>query len=297
MGTNPNPNSLVIIDARPKANAMGNQVLGKGFESEEFYNVRKVMFMGMENIHVIRDSFMKMRELVNGKKDSTRLSSLEATGWMKHLQTILKSACQIAELVDHDAVSVLIHCSDGWDRTPQLSSLSSILLDPKYRSIEGFWKLLEKEWILAGHNFTTRCGHSLKRGSAINDQFSPIFLQFLDGVYQIVRQFPTAFEFREEFLILILDAVYSCRYGQFLFSCEKELVAATAHSHTASFWKAIHNNIASFVNAGYTGNRKSTEHSFFVATNEYAFVATVGNVLVAMDRLKQQTIHSERFFL
>lgn len=33
---------------------------------------------------------------------------------------------------------VLVHCSDGWDRTSQLTSLAQLLVDPYYRTIEGF---------------------------------------------------------------------------------------------------------------------------------------------------------------
>ena len=34
--------------------------------------------------------------------------------------------------------STLIHCSDGWDRTSQLTSLSQIIMDSEYRTISGF---------------------------------------------------------------------------------------------------------------------------------------------------------------
>lgn len=34
--------------------------------------------------------------------------------------------------------SVLVHCSDGWDRTSQVCSLGSLLLEPYYRTMEGF---------------------------------------------------------------------------------------------------------------------------------------------------------------
>lgn len=50
----------------------------------------------------------------------------------------------------------MIHCSDGWDRTSQLSSLSMILLDPYYRTLKGFIVLIEKEWLSFGHMFATR---------------------------------------------------------------------------------------------------------------------------------------------
>lgn len=30
---------------------------------------------------------------------------------------------------------VLVHCSDGWDRTPQIVSLAELMLDPYYRTV------------------------------------------------------------------------------------------------------------------------------------------------------------------
>ena len=38
----------------------------------------------------------------------------------------------------HEGVSVVVHCSDGWDRTSQTCALTSLLLDPFYRTIHGF---------------------------------------------------------------------------------------------------------------------------------------------------------------
>ena len=58
-----------------------------------------------------------------------------------------------------DGHSILIHCSDGWDRTPQLSALTQILIDPYYRTIRGFAILVEKDWCGFGHQFALRCGH------------------------------------------------------------------------------------------------------------------------------------------
>lgn len=36
------------------------------------------------------------------------------------LQTVLDGATQIAREVEDNKASVLIHCSDGWDRTSQV---------------------------------------------------------------------------------------------------------------------------------------------------------------------------------
>ena len=37
-----------------------------------------------------------------------------------------------------EGTSVLVHCSDGWDRTAQTCSLAGLILDPYYRTIPGF---------------------------------------------------------------------------------------------------------------------------------------------------------------
>ena len=44
----------------------------------------------------------------------------------------------LLQAVVEEKVSVVVHCSDGWDRTAQTCSLASIILDPYYRTIHGF---------------------------------------------------------------------------------------------------------------------------------------------------------------
>jgi len=80
--------------------------------------------------------------------------------------------------------------------------------------------LIEKDWASFGHKFLDRLGLNInKKGK--NDK-APIFLQWLDCVYQLIRQFPFAFEFNEELLIALADAMYDCRFGTFINNCEKE---------------------------------------------------------------------------
>jgi len=55
-------------------------------------------------------------------------------------------------------VNVLVHCTDGWDRTAQLCSLAQILMDPYYRTFKGLQILIEKDWLSFGHKFHQRYG-------------------------------------------------------------------------------------------------------------------------------------------
>ena len=49
-----------------------------------------------------------------------------------------KVVVDLIQAVMNEKRSVLVHCSDGWDRTAQTCSLAGILLDPYYRTIHGF---------------------------------------------------------------------------------------------------------------------------------------------------------------
>ena len=63
-----------------------------------------------------------------------------------------------------------------------------------------------------------RCGHL----DGDSKEVSPIFTQFLDCIWQLMEQFPCAFEFNENFLLEIHDHVFSCQFGNFLGNCQKD---------------------------------------------------------------------------
>ncbi|KAK0537993.1 phosphatidylinositol-3-phosphatase ymr1 [Tilletia horrida] len=53
-------------------------------------------------------------------------------------------------------------------------------------------------------------------------EISPVFHQFLDCVWQVMRQFPNRFEYNAAFLVEMHAQVYSCEYGTFLLNSERE---------------------------------------------------------------------------
>ncbi|KAG0225030.1 hypothetical protein BGW42_004712, partial [Actinomortierella wolfii] len=78
---------------------------------------------------------------------------------------------------------------------------------------------------------------------------SPVFQQFLDSVFQILYQFPTRFEFNEDFLIQLHYHVYSCQFGNFLFNCERErVIRYQAAANTQSLWDYLNANKELYLN-------------------------------------------------
>jgi protein tyrosine/serine phosphatase len=49
---------------------------------------------------------------------------VEASGYLVMISKILKSVNQVVETMMNRKLNVLIHCSDGWDRTAQMCALA-----------------------------------------------------------------------------------------------------------------------------------------------------------------------------
>lgn len=50
----------------------------------------------------------------------------------------------------------------------------------------------------------------------------PVFMQFLDAVLQLSREYPAAFQFTQNYLVALCDFAYSGLFGTFLANCERE---------------------------------------------------------------------------
>lgn len=152
----------LIVDARPTVNALAMQAVGLGSENMDNYRFATKIYLGIDNIHVMRDSLNKVIDTLK-ESDVTPLApnreALANSKWLKHINGLLDGAGIIARQVALQHSHVLIHCSDGWDRTSQLSALSQLCLDPYYRTIEGFIVLVEKDWLSFGHQFSHRSGY------------------------------------------------------------------------------------------------------------------------------------------
>uniref|UniRef100_A0A8C1N176 Myotubularin related protein 1a n=1 Tax=Cyprinus carpio TaxID=7962 RepID=A0A8C1N176_CYPCA len=250
MDANAQSHKLTIFDARQNNVAANHKAKDGGYENENFYPNMELNFLEIPNIHVMRESLRKLKEVVYPTIDEPHWhSSIDATHWLEYIRLLLAGAVKIADKVESSKSSVVVHCSDGWDRTAQLTSLAMLMLDSYYRTLRGFQVLLEKEWISFGHKFAARVGHGDENHAS--SERSPLFVQFIDCVWQMMRQFPAAFEFNELFLITILDHLYSCLFGTFLYNSDQERVEKALNSKTVSLWSYINSQTEDFTNPFY----------------------------------------------
>ncbi|KXT14590.1 hypothetical protein AC579_3702 [Pseudocercospora musae] len=156
----------MIVDARPKINAMANRAGGGGMEDVANYrasdgSLPERIFLDIPNIHVMRKSLEKVVESFV-TSDFTDLrpdqEALRKSGWLRYIAGLLDGANMVARAVGLGGSHVLLHCSDGWDRTSQVAAIAEVMLDPYYRTLQGFVTLVQKDFLSFGHKFEHRNG-------------------------------------------------------------------------------------------------------------------------------------------
>ncbi len=171
-------------------------------------------FLDIGNIHAVRDSYLLMSAASDSEEGYFR--RVCESRWLDIIAMILLGSNKILESLE-GGFNVLVHCSDGWDRTSQLCSLVQVFIDPFFRTFEGLRVLIEKDWMYFGHMFSTRNGMNLEEKE---DQRSPVFTQFLDCMQQLLHLCPTRFEYNCKLLAFLEFHYRSERYGEFMFDNE-----------------------------------------------------------------------------
>ncbi|XP_063764711.1 myotubularin-related protein 9 isoform X2 [Eleginops maclovinus] len=229
-----------IIDTRSSQQALQAQMTGGGFESKSCYSSWKRLQRQMERGKALQESLIKLVEACGDESNNMDrwLSKLENSKWLSHVQTALSTAGLVAECVERDGHSVLVHGSEGTDSTLLISTLAQLIMDPGCRTLEGFLTLLEREWIQAGHPFQKRCAHSAYSHARLQQE-SPVFLLLLDCVWQLWQQFPLALGFSETLLLRLSTEAYVSDYGTFLCNNQQERCALGVKENTHCLFQAL----------------------------------------------------------
>ncbi|XP_029982094.1 myotubularin-related protein 9 isoform X1 [Sphaeramia orbicularis] len=229
-----------IIDTRSSQQVQQARMTGGGFESKSSYSCWKRLHRQMEKGKALQESLIKLVEACGDESQNMDrwLSKLENSKWLSHVQTALSTAGLLAECVERDGHSVLVHGSEGTDCTLLVSTLAQLIMDPCCRTLEGFLALLEREWVQAGHPFQLRCAHSAYSHVRLQQE-SPVFLLLLDCVWQLWRQFPLALGFSEALLLRLATEAYFSNYGTFLCNNDQERCALGVKEKTYCLFHSL----------------------------------------------------------
>uniref|UniRef100_A0A182QGP7 Myotubularin phosphatase domain-containing protein n=1 Tax=Anopheles farauti TaxID=69004 RepID=A0A182QGP7_9DIPT len=188
----------------------------------------------LPSIQDVNLSYIKLRDLCTPDndqqfmaQDSRFYSLLEKSYWLLYVSLCLKHSDAAAKML-RDGQTVVLQEINGRDMCCVISSLVQLLLDSSFRTIRGFQNLIQKEWIILGHPFSDRLGHV---SSVKTTERSPLFLLFLDCTWQLLQQFPEAFEFSDVFLTTLWDSLFLPIFDTFQFNSETERYQALHAEH------------------------------------------------------------------
>ena len=167
-------------------NAHANMAQGKGTENPRHYGDQcQLHFLDIDNIHTMRNSLRYLLDNACGNPDVLQgfngpsnaledfldaqpadvwASIVHASGWLSHVRQVMQGAYAIAQCVDAGE-SAVVHCSDGWDRTSQLTALAQIMLNERYRTFDGFMVSLEHDLESKGVERERKVKHGVQRQS------------------------------------------------------------------------------------------------------------------------------------
>ncbi|XP_069897080.1 myotubularin-related protein 12 isoform X2 [Dipodomys merriami] len=175
-------------------------------------------FLSLQEIQTAYCKFKQLFLIDNSTEfwdtDIKWFSLLESSSWLDIIRRCLKKAIEITECLEAQNMNVLLLEENASDLCCLLSSLVQVMMDPHCRTRTGFQSLVQKEWVMGGHCFLDRCNHLRQ-----NDKEEvPVFLLFLDCVWQLVHQHTPAFEFTETYLTVLSDSLYIPIFSTFFFN-------------------------------------------------------------------------------
>ncbi|CAB3397704.1 unnamed protein product [Caenorhabditis bovis] len=248
-----------IIDTRTKTAATSAKAKGGGSEPQGNYRQWKYLHCPIPKMRDIHDALTKIVDACSDRKISSDrwVNRIASSGWLSAVAASLECAANAAQCIHCEGtkeVPVVIHGGEGTDTTLIACALAQVILDTDARTIRGLESVIEREWICAGHPFSLRNAHCAYAEGTITGPFeSPVFLVFLDCLFQMVSQYPLSFEYDESFLIFLFEHAYASEFGSFVGNNEKEKQEYQVKQKTVSLWSHVHHpeTLKQFVNPCY----------------------------------------------
>lgn len=134
-------------------------------ENSRFYDRIKTIVYNMNDNKLVGQALEQMWAICQniGTEKSKVMARIEKSKWYKLIGRMIKAANKVRncfmEITEtgYQAKNVLIYCQSGAGPSSVLVSLAQILIDPYYRTFQGFRALIQKDWVYYGHNFYRSC--------------------------------------------------------------------------------------------------------------------------------------------
>eukprot|EP01125_Pyxidicula_operculata_P017251 TRINITY_DN603_c0_g1_i1.p1 TRINITY_DN603_c0_g1~~TRINITY_DN603_c0_g1_i1.p1 ORF type:complete len:2599 (-),score=583.24 TRINITY_DN603_c0_g1_i1:6794-14590(-) len=143
------------------------------------------------------------------KGDSVVLEKLLNCQWIKLVSSFLKKSNEIANHLKQKNSVLVQSAGAGYENEMVLTSLTQILCDPYYRTIQGFCFLIDKEWIKPGFAFG-------------KEHRYVVYLLFMYCVWSLRKLSIVSFEFNEKCIEFLIHAPLISRFKNFWFNNELE---------------------------------------------------------------------------
>eukprot|EP00026_Physarum_polycephalum_P000455 Phypoly_transcript_00456.p1 GENE.Phypoly_transcript_00456~~Phypoly_transcript_00456.p1 ORF type:complete len:1192 (+),score=155.82 Phypoly_transcript_00456:238-3813(+) len=215
--------------------------------------IQSTWFADLPSLQRLQWNFRTLQVLVKHSPCVTDQWEKQVTqsAYLNHVKTLLSAGRKVALMLNAGTCVISqATIKDGFDLMEcALISLALLILDPFYRTIAGFIVLIEKEWNQYAFPFyATKVADPTKY--LRKAEIVPIFVLFLDCVWQIFKELPAAFEFNERFLLFLADQSTFSRFGTFLCGADRNSVLAhdpNLHMERLSFERIVkHDSVSAW---------------------------------------------------
>lgn len=251
-----------LIETRSPNMVAACKAKGGGTEPDEHYPQWRRIYKNLDRIAnckgLLLDSFQKFMDACNDTNCTPDkwISRVDSSNWLTLIQNTLNAACFVAQCLDKEGASILVHGSHGMDSTLLVTSIAQVILNPDCRTVRGLQALIAREWLQGGYPFQTRHGKFCYSNMRNKNQ-QPTFLLFLDCVQQLHYQFPCSFEFTTQMLIILFEHSYFSQFGTFLGNCDADREKMEIARKTTSLWSYLNRPdiLTSLLNPVYEPNK------------------------------------------
>eukprot|EP01125_Pyxidicula_operculata_P017359 TRINITY_DN6077_c0_g1_i1.p1 TRINITY_DN6077_c0_g1~~TRINITY_DN6077_c0_g1_i1.p1 ORF type:complete len:2180 (-),score=456.03 TRINITY_DN6077_c0_g1_i1:394-6933(-) len=215
IGMNTQNSALSSSGPRNVLSPVGNRKLlqvvdtgtNPGIISEHYRSLCKFQFYNCKESEVELE-FEKLFKITTSYYSDVfkMVADLESLQWVSIFvnKYVLHSKSVIAMISEGETI-ILQDGGPGCEHSDSLiSSLVQVLVEPNYRTVDGFIVLVLKDWICSSFGL-----EGSEKTGASSDGPWPMFFLFITCVAEILLIYTDYFQFNKNFLIKILDEMYS----------------------------------------------------------------------------------------